>query len=508
MPEREKRASASGGARKRVPPSPLQADALERLEQQVLPSLRERLRFAKAAEVAQLICIQSSHAELSEETLAALAAGFPKDSSAALRRLFEAVDRVALESVREPYVEDCDRVAEYLRPGTTDGRRAEIRDQYWLDFAGPPAGPPSTRPDSGGEPTSLPEGESALGDEDQDSETDPDRQRELATVPPSIIERRLMAMRRRYRADASDADLPIWQSRVEQAVFSAEAFGRVASKYQPALGKTFSSFLGFQVDRRCLDAVQGTDSGDAMSLDQVLEQLVAKAAKAGQGGGVLGSEAAEAAMIVLLLRLEQVTSPRNPRLGIEIRAVWELHRRAYWNPDRYGAGTTDILRARGTWDLEGFRQEYADDQVELDQLANQARPELTWQLQSECARATAVRRDLEALGCGHSRLAWLAANGRASYVGDGEKRLRAARVEGKSQRECLELAFVLEHAKAELTRRRLEKVEDSLARYRRQEYPWVRQQGEIERLTGLDQVTVSRRLAAAEVELAKEREAR
>jgi hypothetical protein len=195
-------------------------DSGDDLWRAILAELREiltkvlkcRLHFADPEEVSELAVIQVDHhhkpcQEELERLLAKRPSNWDQYKDWLQQQAQPYVQLVVREKKVVAYVDDCDRVAEYLDVKTSEARRLEIRGFYWNAYR-------------------------------------------------KWVAKKLFAMFRDRDRDLSP-DAPRLQEAqhwVEDQVFAEEPFKKTCVAYKPSRGKTFAGFLEFQLIRRCLDA--------------------------------------------------------------------------------------------------------------------------------------------------------------------------------------------------------------------------------------------------------------
>jgi len=447
-----------------APPAPaadLCRELWERCRRVLLPLLSRRLEFADADAVARLVEKQLSHSRFTPSELRSLLSEQP--ANAAEREAWlEAKARECCAGMAAAKgagdsapvtvaacVEDCERVAEYLRGRTSRERRQEIRGFYWNAYRG-----------------------------------------WVATTLLRMFRESCPLM------SADDPRLEEAQAWVEDRAFGEARFGKTLAAYKTGEGKTFASFLEFLLTGRCRDARKqfGSEPGTCELGDGLgslpeddggpphTESEPADPALPGPPGPEQGPR--EGAVQRLQRCLSALAEP-------EERAAVELRYRAHVNPKLMASWTLE--RAARAASLGQFEKEFDADQEALRGLQDEEIPERETERGEAFARQERKQAELEMQGWTRERINELKYC-RSSSIEQLQAELKSpATASGRRH----EVEFQIACLRRQKASNRLLEARDRLARYQQAQHPWVRSQEEIARLLGMDQVTVGRRLKSA-----------
>jgi RNA polymerase sigma factor (sigma-70 family) len=429
-------------------PSELLVAFQRQLGDKVEAHLRKKLRprFASVDDVIALIRHQLSFTHLSPDTVENEFERLPSDPQSRKHAIAALVLKISKGVEEAAYVEDCERVAQYLNrktpPDVREGIRGYYRQRYW-DWA----------------------------------------RGKLAAYLLFYFNND----RGKVEACLGDAE-----ERLDEKAFSPESFARVTGEYRAANGRTFAMFIRQWIVWRSIDVAKTMAREE---IERCLAELVAEEARGDDmplGGwvGELDTEEAERVRDALRQCLD--------RLGIEERTVLELRWKAYVSPDDVAPGTLEVVK--GVWGQGGIEEVIADYEkcrARISKLRARLRKA---ELERDRAYVGLALRREELEGVGYSGVVLDRLEGGTS--GEIEERDWPG-AWGQPRNRKLEDEYVEAWRKYERAKRRLEKLRCKWAKYKNMRLPWVRSQPEIERLTGIDQSTISRRLTSGTESLRK-----
>ena len=262
------------------------------------------LRFADAEKVIALCVRQLKYGELSCESLSKKLQNIPDDTKAQEKLLHEMALRISDRVVTAGYVQDCERIAQYL---CNVEEQQEIRNYYWQQYSG-----------------------------------------HTEKVARAV-------MIRRHGVQEAETRLPGVQNTVEEQVFEQKSFKKLAGQYEPQKGMTFDKFIKRAILWRILD-VPSVPGADSLELDCTVSS---------QSELSSGDEQDEVrirhAIDECLSRLRQCTNSQNKVLGIEQCAAFELRYKVYLDP-------TDMSSEELRQEYHGAQQRLKERETKLQEV--------------------------------------------------------------------------------------------------------------------------------------------
>jgi hypothetical protein len=358
---------------------------------------------------------------------------------AALRDLVRAAcERAA----RAGYVQDCERVAEYLAAATPEARQDAIRLRFWSEYR-------------------------------------------------SWSERHLLRV-----LEAGMGQRRAWQHRdaapglIYEKVFAPEPFRTVAAAHAPHEGKTFEQFLKQWVRWRAQDVLREELNPGANPVSAANPAL--HAAPAQPPARVQAMQAAVAdGLYDCLSQLEA-----QPQRGPDQRAAYELRHLAYIEPMRMGTHTLELVR-RTIGSTDPLFKEFEDARQEIQVLLKETLRGAKHDRDEAYATREERKEELRRLGRHLGEIDELEDEARARTLGSLKAEKEHLHGTPHDDLRRVELDFMMAVFRHERAARRLEEAKTREDAWDWTRLPWVRSQSDIERLTKIDQVTVSRLLQKA-----------
>lgn len=283
------------------------------------------------------------------------------------------------------------------------------------------------------------------------------------------------------RFPRSSSDSPECQQVTDKALsvlMVASEFGALVRKYDPARGGVFRRFLFQHVEWRGDDAMRGIDPAGLAHPEVEGDERTEVEAPAPDDSDHWAACLARCAREM----------PDD-----EERAVFELRYLAHIAPHSYSATT----RARlGKEALDQLVAEHSRCRGELLQLAGIDLPEARGKWRELREDQENRRQDLEALGISRDAVEDLGQDALGLKVKELQQLEQQAKKHGSFLQQ-VSRAWQIAFLRADAARRKLERLEDQLARYRNLMAPWVRSQQQLAGRLDFSQPKASRLLEAA-----------
>jgi len=416
-------------------------------------------RYASLNEVVVLCLRQIQYGELSRAVLKERLSKLPAEPKALEEAIGQCVEEICQEAANSRYVRDCERVAQFLSPCTSDSDGREIVWQYRAEYAA-----------------------WTYGREDR-TEGEP---------PGGCLGARLVAYLGKRETSTRFAE---GQDKLDTRVFSVEGFADCARQYRPAAGRKFENFFKQWIGWRCGDVAREMRRGGPPGGRHVVSGTIDRdAILAGIAPAEdVGEDDARSCSFTTshraleAYRRQQVDQAK---ATLEI-AAFELRYRAYLDPASMTAATQQLVKQH----LSALRDEFLACQERLRELEEELRGteydcDIAWE------QAEERRQAMENEGCRIQDIDELQRTASERNKTEMEKELRSLRRGQRAKKDGLRMQCMIAYKALALARGRLELRRKEWEKWAGCRKPWVRSQEEVGGILGVDQVTASRYIAA------------
>lgn len=422
------------------------------LQRYLLDQVATRLRNTlglKFADVNAVIALCQRHlkyGKLSFDALSKKLGSMPAEPKAREDWLTRMVEQACEQVAMAGYVQDCERIAQYLHAQTPVKIRGQIRNYYWQEYTG-------------------------------------------------WLEKVLKSILTNYHGKSeAEVRLTEGQNFVEDKVFREDSFREVAIDYKPRKGKTFEQFIKWRILRRCRDIAGRCvpPQSKPVGPDPIVPSL--------EGTNLLDRQDRARrlydALRDCLDRLRQRAKGRKEDLGVWECAVFELFYKAYFSSAEMNLETLALIEKKkeegSSLKIEDLDYEYHKASQKLEGLENKIQG-------ARCRRYEGLEavhdceRELKVFGYSASQIRHLSDQALQNNKGDMEKEQKAT----SSDKRLKELDYMLSYREYNSA---VSELEGALKDYHKS---LTRSQEDIAELIGISQPTVSRYLGPAIVFMQK-----